>query len=668
MNLPIVSLSPYSTSAKRRGKVFKSKTQKRDVFIPENGKTIQEIRTYVLEQQQILAVALREKNISAANKQIRKMVRSQDFRILAVYNTISKRGYRSPGLSSTTPTTNKDYSELVASLWKIVKNPANYKATPLLRTLIPKPKGGFRPISVPTYLDRCIQHLYKLVLEVVAEEIQSPYSFGFRPFRSPGWASKCLILATHPLKLPPTFALELDFEKCFDAMCHKWMLDHLCSISIGDGLGLVDVIPPNILEQWLKCGFILVADKDDPKASPFPTTGIPQGGPISPTLANLVLHGVEDVILQIAKENNTYVFPARFADDITLLFSEPALYQQILDGVDKFMAPRGLNLNRNKCFLRKLTENEPFNFVGFSHHVVLKRKPNYINDAGKVVVTKKYSVFNVPLPNKITAVKKKIYRLFRDPNKSPEAIFRLINPILRGWLNFYCCANSSLTFKHLAWWLWHQVFYFFWRKYKVLREFRRGSRNKRHLLGNFIVKTHTKRHGKSLRDHKTPRNLQWWYIPKDDTVKKEQNYFLVDPELTPIIQPKIIYLNPDPSLRELRKGLNAFHPQDRLYLQTKALNWRFGTWSKALEKTGGTCAYCGCSLVSFTEEEIIDLHHIQPIKFGGPRSIPNLLPLCKECHKDVTKAQNSRDLETIEKYEALGILKGVSSALKLLKK
>jgi len=665
MNFPIVSISPFSGS-KSKSRVFKKRTQKRELLVPENGKRIQEIRDYVLEQQQILAVALRNKDIEAANRQIKKMVRSLDFRILAVYNTITKKGYRSKGYKDKQPTTNSDYSGLVRRLWLFVKDPNSYKASPLLRTMVPKPKGGLRPISVPSYFDRCIQHLYKLVLEVVAEEVLSPYSFGFRPFRSPGWASKHLILGTFPRKNPPSFALELDIKKCFDTMCHAWMLENISSISIGEGLPKVDVIPPPILNQWLKCGYILVEQKDKLDSSPLPTTGIPQGGPISPTIANLVLHGVEEIILQLAKDNNTFVIPARFADDITLLFDDPGLHQQILDAVDAFIAPRGLELNRDKCFLRDLvTKGEPFNFVGFAHYLVKKKRPNRINKAGDVVVTKKFSLFNAPLPNKLEGVKKKISKILRDPNKSPESVFRLINPILRGWLNFYSVANSSRTFKSLSWWLWHQMFYYFWRKYKVLREFRRRSRTKRHLLGNFIVKKHTRRHGKSLVDLVTPRNLQWWYIPREETVKQDQDLFLECPELTPIIQPHIRVFNPDPELKAKGMGCSAFHPQDRLPLLSTAINWRTGTWARVLQKTKGLCSYCGCSLVSFTEEEIIELHHVQPIKFGGPRSFPNLKPLCKECHKEVSKAVSSCDLNKIQELESLGVLKGVSFALSL---
>ncbi len=643
-------LTPY----KGRVKVLKKSTR-RETFCPENGKTIQDIKRDVLTQQQKLAVALRERNITKANLQIRKMIRSKDCRILAVYNTISKKGYRSKGLKDFKPTTNKHYSTLVARLWFVIKNPKAYKATPLKRKMLPKPKGGLRPISVPTYFDRALQHLYKFVLDVVAEEIQSPYSFGFRPFRSPGWASRCLILSTNPRKTPPKFALELDIAKCYDTMDHEWMLNNICKISLGNVTEKLDVIPINILKEWLKCGFILI---DDISLEVQPTTGIPQGGPISPTIANMVLNGVEDIILDLAKEANVNITPARFADDITLLFDNKELYQEILLRVDKFLEVRGMKLNRDKCFLRELDKEEPFFFVGFRHQVRYKRKHDELKKNNKLIKSKKFSLYSFPIPSKIVGIRNKITKTFNEnSNKSPETLFKKLNPIIRGWLNFYCCSNTSSIFSSLSWWLWHKTFRFFWNKYRYMREFRNKSKIKKKLLGNFIIKKHTKQHGRSLVDNKTLRNNRWWVIPAMETTKGT-DLFLVCPELTKVQYPPIIYFN-----KRTGGGLNAFHPEDRLELMIKATSWRFGTWAKALQKTKGSCGLCKCSLVSFTEQEIIELHHVNPIQYGGPRSIPNLLPLCKECHKDISIAVSTKNIDKILFYEEKKVLEGVSKAL-----
>jgi hypothetical protein len=104
----------------------------------------------------------------------------------------------------------------------------------------------------------------------------------------------------------------------------------------------------------------------------------------------------------------------------------------------------------------------------------------------------------------------------------------------------------------------------------------------RHLLGNFIIKTHTRRYGKSLVDFTTPRNYAWWYVPKEDTAQKKIDLFLTSLELKGINQPDIIYLR-----KGTRETLNAFHPEDRIILESKAVKWKSGLLARALEKTKG---------------------------------------------------------------------------------
>lgn len=639
---------------------YRNKIQIRENFVPENGKSIQEIKKNILKLQQELAVSLRERDNKTSNKIINKIIRNKDCRILAVYKTISTKGYRSKGFRDEKPTTNVQYSKLVSLLWEAIKKPNSYKSTPLKRTMLPKPKGGFRPISVPTYFDRSLQHLYKLVLEVIAEEIQSPFSFGFRPFRSPAWATKRLVLATFPFITPPKYGLELDIAKCFDTMDHNWMLNNVTKIKIDENCE-VDVIPRHILNQWLKSGFIYTDDIAKKSIKILPTTGIPQGGPISPTIANIVLNGIENVILKVGEDFNDKVYPSRFADDITLIFNDINIYNNILESVDSFLETRGMKLNREKCFLRNLSKNERINFVGFTHLITRKRRPEIMN---KRTTKKNFTHIVLPMENKILSLKTKISKILNNRNKSSFSIFQEANSVLRGWLNFYSSANSAITFKGLSWWLWHKTFHYFWIKYRSQDQFRNKSSTLRKKLGEYIVKTHTKIHGRSIRNAIIRRRNQWWYIPKNLNPKKNpQELFLICPELIPISQPPIILFRP-----KTREGLNAFHPIDRIDLQSKSLGWQTGTWKQALIKTKGNCACCSTTLVSLTEDEIIELHHVNPIQFGGPRTIPNILPLCKECHKDVTIAVSSRNVEKIIQYENMKILKDVSTSLNLLPK
>jgi retron-type reverse transcriptase len=211
-----------------------------------------------------------------------------------------KKGFRSKGFSETIPSTNEDYGNLIKELWQIIKKPNLYKSKPLKRTLVPKPKGGLRPISVPTYIDRALQHLFRFGLDVVCEEYSDPNSFGFRPFRSPGWASKAVTLAFWSRKNfgPPSFAIEFDVAKCYDTIDHDYILNHAGIIKIQEK-NLI-TIPREILTQWLKCGYIL---SDDKGKTILETTGVPQGGPISPTICNIVFNGLEPFMKQQIDEN-----------------------------------------------------------------------------------------------------------------------------------------------------------------------------------------------------------------------------------------------------------------------------------------------------------------------------------------------------------------------------
>ena len=124
------------------------------------------------ELQQNLAVAIRSSNEDQILKAINKIKRSNTCRAHAVYRTISSKGAKTPGFNDPKRlSTQKQYNALLSSLWKIIKHPDKYKASPLSRIYLPKPKGGMRPISIPTYLDRTVQTFYNIILDVFQEEL-----------------------------------------------------------------------------------------------------------------------------------------------------------------------------------------------------------------------------------------------------------------------------------------------------------------------------------------------------------------------------------------------------------------------------------------------------------------------------------------------------------------
>lgn len=252
-------------SLQKKVVLFK-KTVRRERFISTTTPTISVLRQKILEMQSELALAIRSDNKDRAVKLIHSIPRSKLAREWAVYRTISSQGSRTPGINdSQRPITNRHYQNLVWHLWTIVRSPSHYKATPLKRIWLEKPSGGLRPISVPSYIDRCVQHLYLIILSVMHEEIAEPNSFGFRPFRSPGWAQKAVTLAAWSRKGfgPPKFAVELDIAKCFDTISHDFILKNVGSMVVHGNL--YSVIPQDILFQWLKSGYVDIKGQLTPR-------------------------------------------------------------------------------------------------------------------------------------------------------------------------------------------------------------------------------------------------------------------------------------------------------------------------------------------------------------------------------------------------------------------
>lgn len=166
---------------------------RREIFIPPEGQIIQALIDDVGKKQNTLAMALRNGQYNKTKKLVKELSRDRQLKAYAVYRTISNTGSRTKGYKDNKrPTAQVEYNLLMTQVYKIVQKPQSYRAT--RRTYLQKPQGGWRPISVPTYLDRAVQQLYNLTLDVFQEETADSKSFGFRKHRSPGWANKSLTL------------------------------------------------------------------------------------------------------------------------------------------------------------------------------------------------------------------------------------------------------------------------------------------------------------------------------------------------------------------------------------------------------------------------------------------------------------------------------------------
>jgi len=243
----------------------------------------------VLELQRRIAVAFKS-NVEEVKPLQEQFVRSFAARAVAVRRVTENSGGKTPGVDGVLWKTNEDKMEAIKSL----KDLSAYKAVPVRRVMIPKRQGGERPLGIPTMKDRAVQALWMMALVPISECKADERSYGFRPGLSARDAMTYVRTVLAGYRNPRTWILEADIEKFFDRIDHNWLINNT---------------PMNarILDQFLKAGALLPNKEllDTPM-------GTPQGGPISPVIANMALDGLENLL----KEAGFYM--CRYADDFVV--------------------------------------------------------------------------------------------------------------------------------------------------------------------------------------------------------------------------------------------------------------------------------------------------------------------------------------------------------------
>ncbi len=334
-------------------------------------------------------------------------------KLLAVRRVTTNRGAKTPGVDNVRWRTDKQKFQAADNLKR-----RGYKPSPLRRLYIPKKNHKLRPLSIPTLHDRAMQALHALGLAPIAETLGDPYSYGFREGR------RCADALEHAhsalcRKTSAPWVLECDIRACFDEISHKWLLDNV-------------PMDKRILHQWLKAGYM-------EKGQLFPTSkGTPQGGIISPILANLALDGMQAAIRQAVRKGDKVNF-VRYADDsIQTGAAKEILEQKVKPALTAFLQPRGLELSEQKTVITSTQEG--FNFLG---HTVRKFEDKLLTFPAKSNVQ--------TLRDKIRLCVKSALGL------SQEALLRKLNPLLQGWANYYRNGASKRTFEKLDHCIWNQL-------------------------------------------------------------------------------------------------------------------------------------------------------------------------------------------------------------------
>lgn len=372
-----------------------------------------QIQRNVRIMQHRLAKATSEGDWRRVKSLQRWLTRSFSAKALAVKRVTENQGKRTPGVDRQLWDTPQQKHAAIASLEKV-----RYRPLPLRRVNIPKTNGKMRPLGIPTMKDRAMQALHLLALDPVLETISDPNSYGFRKSRSTADAM-AQIFTKMSGRDSATWVLDADIEGFFDNINHDWMIENVC-------------MDKSILRKWLKSGVV------DGKQLRATTAGTPQGGIISPALANWTLNGLETELTKhllakwkIAKTRKSKVGVIRYADDFIITgASKELLTDEFQPWVEAFLAKRGLRLAPSKTKIVHIDEG--FDFLGW----------NFRKYSGKMLIK--------PSKKNAKAFYEKLRNLIQgNLGMTQENLIRLLNPVLRGWAQYHLPTVAKQAFSRM---------------------------------------------------------------------------------------------------------------------------------------------------------------------------------------------------------------------------
>jgi RNA-directed DNA polymerase len=484
-----------------------------------------------------------------------------------------------------------------AARQKLVNNlKLGSKVSPTRRVWIPKPgTEEKRPLGIPTMKDRALQALVKLALEPEWEARFEPNSYGFRPGRSCHDAIEAIFSA---IRLKPKYVLDADIAKCFDRIDHEALLNKLKTF-------------PTIRRQvraWLKAGVM------DGKQL-FPTSkGTPQGGVISPLLANIALHGMEKRIkdfvetCDLKRSDGRYQLPIRdkrksisiirYADDFVILHEDITVVQRCKEIISGWLKGMGLELKPSKTrlahTLNQCEQEEPgFDFLGF----MIQQFP-----VGKYYSKQGFKTIITPSRDKQKVHYDQIASIIKAHKAAPQAaLISRLNPIIRGWANYYATVVSKFAYSDID-----DLMY---QKLRAWAKRRHPKKN-----GEWVSKKY------------------WQTIGGDNWVfatrKGNNSLRLLNHADTPIVRHVKV------------KDESSPYDGNLVYWSTRMGNnpEMPSRISKLLKKQKGKCTHCG---LFFREDDVMEVDHRIPKSQGGKDSYDNWELLHRHCHDTKTASDGS---------------------------
>jgi RNA-directed DNA polymerase len=384
----------------------------------------QKVQRHVFRLQKRIYHATQRGDIRTVHKLQNLLSKSWYARLLAVRRvTQDNRGKHTAGIDGVKSLTPPQRLRLADQL-RLTST-----ATPLRRTWIPKPgSADKRPLGIPTLHERARQTLVRQALEPEWEAKLSPHTYGFRPGRS-CWDAIAAVF--HRIKFRPQHLLKVDIAQCFDRLDQSALLRKLQA-------------PSGIRRQvraWLRAG-IMEADTLTPT-----TAGTPQGGTVSPLLALVALHGMDEAITQIYPEARVIAY----ADDCLVLHPDRSVLDHCQQLLTTWLAEIGLTLNVSKTRIsHTLAGDQPgLDFLGFS--IRQYRVGKYQSGKGPGGHPRLgYKTLITPAKANVKDHLAELGRVIRAGQNWPQAaLIHELNPKIRGWANYYRTWVSQATFSRL---------------------------------------------------------------------------------------------------------------------------------------------------------------------------------------------------------------------------
>jgi RNA-directed DNA polymerase len=471
--------------------------------------------------------------------------------------------------------------------------------SPLRRVWIPKPgKTEMRPLGIPTIKDRCLQALFKLALEPEWEAKFEENSYGFRPGRS---CHDAISAIRSFVQKRPKYVLDADIAKCFDRMNHKYLLDKI---------GMKGKYRKQ-LESWLNSGVL------DTEVFSDTTEGTPQGGVISPLLANIALHGMEEFckneikdipvlgstgkLVKPSRRGETLGF-VRYADDFVIMHPDLRVITLLKERLPIFLAKMGLELSPTKTRITHTLEIEEstsevcpglnngpgFNFLGF---FIRQYKTRHLSALGPSGLLLGFRTLIIPSKEKRNAHLEKLHKIVLQDGKgmSQDLLIKKLNPVIRGWANYFgkSDANTLGLLGQMNYALYLQLRHWAKRVYatsgKGKSTFRRIGTNK------------------------------WTFATAKSILVSHIDYSLPLSEYVKV------------------RGDSSPYDENQIYWAKRLSTNNFFNIrvTTLLKKQKGICHWCKSQ---FNVDEIMEVDHIIPRAKGGKDEYKNLQLLHRHCH------------------------------------